>query len=236
MICDDKAEIHYCGTSTCLKCKFFFQDLMRQRILLSLRCSKSGRCMLKDVNDISCRKCRYDRCRLANMVEQYCYSELPVRTSVHFKRRKVLHFFSLKDLVVRSCVVCRKNEDTNKIVIGYSLCLDCCQGFDDLLDSKSLSELICLNDPECRCATFECRKCFMTKLTELGLFRTHRLKNQATNSNYSSTSCCVCSQEPKHCSVPWMDLIVCIVSLFCESYQAGNITNRIACFRSVGLS
>lgn len=75
-ICFDLAETTYCDTVICLKCKFFFQGVMRGRILLSLRCSKFGNCSTK--NDITCQKCRFDRCRLANMVDKYCYTELTV--------------------------------------------------------------------------------------------------------------------------------------------------------------
>ena len=75
-ICFDLAETTYCDTVICLKCKFFFQGVMRGRILLSLRCSKFGNCSTK--NDITCQKCRFERCRLANMVDKYCYTELTV--------------------------------------------------------------------------------------------------------------------------------------------------------------
>ena len=75
-ICFDLAETTYCDTLICLKCKFFFQGVMRRRLLFSLRCSKFGNCCMK--NDITCQKCRFDRCRLANMVDKYCYTELTV--------------------------------------------------------------------------------------------------------------------------------------------------------------
>jgi len=71
LICLEGAVTLYCDTPICLKCKYFFRDLMRRRTLLSLRCSKNGSCLSnKKHYDISCRKCRFDRCRLANMVEQ----------------------------------------------------------------------------------------------------------------------------------------------------------------------
>ena len=83
LICFDYAQIRYCDIVVCLKCKFFFQEIMRKREILSLRCSKAGKCISRNQIDISCRKCRFDRCRLANMVEQYCFTELPVRSFLH---------------------------------------------------------------------------------------------------------------------------------------------------------
>lgn len=199
LVCADEAETLYCDTAVCLKCKHFFHDIMRRKTLLTLRCSKNGTCFSKKYYDISCRKCRYDRCRVANMVEQYCFTELP-------------------ELVVRSCLICRKSEDTNRIVLGYSLCTDCRQGFDELLKRKS--DPICVNEPECRCATFECHKCLKDKLEEFGFFRSFKTKvfglAKEPESCYTPDNCSVCQSDMSSYEVDdkeIMDIVVCSVRM-----------------------
>ena len=101
--------------------------------------------------------------------------------------------------------------------MGYYLCVECRLLFDDLV--KSDKEPVCLSEPECRCATYECAKCFKAKLYEFGFFQSYRMKMEGLKSNdscYSSEKCCVCQhtvtqQENNHC---WMDVLVCSVSYY----------------------
>ena len=99
--------------------------------------------------------------------------------------------------------------------MGYYLCVKCRLLFDDLV--KSDKEPVCLSEPECRCATYECAKCFKAKLYEFGFFQSYRMKMEGLKSNdscYSSDKCCVCQHtvsqlEDNQC---WMDVLVCTVS------------------------
>jgi len=187
-ICLDLAETTYCDTVICLKCKFFFQGVMRGRILFSLRCSKFGNCSTK--NDITCQKCRFDRCRLANMVDKYCYTELT-------------------ELVSRSCLVCQRVDGGNKVVLGYYFCLECGQLLDKVL--KADKEPVCFKEPEARCAANECPKCFKDKLYEYGMVDSYRMKftgSKSVDQCYSLNKCCVCFNLVNQ-TIQWMDLIVC---------------------------
>ena len=84
---------------------------------------------------------------------RYCYIELP-------------------ELVIRSCLICRKSDENNKPVMGFSLCSDCRNAFDELF-SNFHDNPICLEEPECRCATYECRKCLKEKFVQFGIFQTY---------------------------------------------------------------
>ncbi len=176
LICNDKAEVLYCQAIICVDCKQFFIDIMQRRTLLSLRCSKSGQCISspytskKMVSDLSCRKCRYDRCQMANMVEQYCYTELPVNSekcqSIPKSCNNVASF--LQEFLVQACLICRKTEDI-QTVLGSSLCIDCRQWLDDLAASNGGQEPRCLKSPSTSCAALECPKCVKDVLANHGL-------------------------------------------------------------------
>jgi len=208
LICLEGAVTLYCDTPICLKCKYFFQDLMRRRTLLSLRCSKNGACFSNMKNsDISCRKCRFDRCRLANMVEQYCNIELP-------------------ELVIRSCFICRKSDENNKPVMGFSLCPDCRNAFDELSTNFHDINPVCLEEPECRCATFECRKCLKEKFVQFGIFQTYTMKLNGMKKPlqcWEEYKCCVCLKKVETFSQEkWMDLTVCVC---CQAFLKNSLEN-----------
>ena len=115
---------------------------------------------------------------------------------------------------MKSCLICRKTDEGNKIVLGYSLCTDCRTNFEDLLNTRTEPE--CLNDPDAQCALYECPKCFQDKASEFDLFHSFRMKNEGHLGlmvSYKSDRCCVCQREfnTKHNEL-WMDLNVCLVS------------------------
>jgi hypothetical protein len=121
----------------------------------------------------------------------------------------------LQELVVRSCLICRKSEETNEIVLGYSLCSDCRLCFDDLLASDK--EPDCVNDPECLCATFECPKCVKVKLCQYGFFKSFQMKTHGTEETkcFRPNDCCVCKKSMDSYLADdkeWMDMVVCTVS------------------------
>ena len=55
--------------------------------------------------------------------------------------------------------------------MGYSLCSDCRNVFDELFEAEG-EDPVCVKEPECRCATFECHKCLKDKLNQYSIFQT----------------------------------------------------------------
>ena len=104
--------------------------------------------------------------------------------------------------------------------LGYSLCEDCRRSFDEIVKSKE--EPTCLNEPECRCATFECASCLKQKMSEYGFFKSYRMKTYGMKMKLGScwlpNVCCVCQEDSSLADhTQFMDLTVCMV-LFKQTY------------------
>ena len=75
-VCKDHCKaVEYCSVFVCGKCRRFFQSLMLEKTLFSLRCGRNNDCK-KDI--VSCRKCRADRCKSLGMHHQYYLTEMQV--------------------------------------------------------------------------------------------------------------------------------------------------------------
>ena len=78
---------------------------------------------------------------------------------------------------------------------------------------RKYNNLFC-QEPEARCATNECPKCFKDKLYEYGMVDSYRMKfngSKSVDQCYSLNKCCVCFNLVNQ-NIQWMDLIVCTVS------------------------
>lgn len=207
VVCCEPGQAQYCGSICCLKCQDFFQVVMRRRSLLSLRCGKNGTCLTE--GDLSCRKCRYDRCRVVGMVDQYCYSEMPAP-------------------VRQECAVCQQQttssgsmDDAHNVVLGHNLCQDCIKTFDDAIAVNQVAE--CVQQPA-KCQGGYCKKCTWDKMYRLGLFDMYKLKNQGQKRPcWMDNKCAVCTtttvgeaEEER-----WMDIIVCRP---CRSFLQASLT------------
>ena len=78
---------------------------------------------------------------------------------------------------------------------------------------RKYNNLFC-QEPEARCETNECPKCFKDKLYEYGVVDSYRMKftgSKSVDQCYSLNKCCVCFNLVNQ-TIQWMDLIVCTVS------------------------
>ena len=82
-VCGDvcRRAVEYCGVFACAKCRLFFQVVMTQRTLFSLRCGKNNDCQIRGANKSRvshCKRCRADKCRQLGMLDQYYLQEMVV--------------------------------------------------------------------------------------------------------------------------------------------------------------
>jgi len=209
-VCHDWCgALEYCGAFTCNKCRLFFQSINRERTLFSLRCAKDNQCDLSV--DLSCRRCRADKCLQLGMLEQFHESEMQHPMS-------------------KVCVACTSSDSgdddvTLRLIRGHLLCTRC-QGFFDQTvelnqrEHRPAQPIAFRNVYECKeeekdcvitSTSRNCNACLWDKMVRLGLDATFLTKFQGFKAFSPSFGdddlCAVCDNEAS--DMPWMGQMVC---------------------------
>jgi len=211
-VCNDWCgATEYCGAFTCPKCRLFFQSVMREKTLFSLRCARENRCDLSV--DLSCRRCRADKCVKLDMLVRYHEAEMAHPMS-------------------RVCVACtvqggaRDDDVSLGMVRGHLLCIRCQGFFDQTVELNQrehrpgqligLRNMYVCKEEESKCvitSTSEnCHACLWDKMVTLGLNVTFLTKFQGFKTFSPSCGdydlCAVCDNETSDCGL-WMGQLVC---------------------------